>query len=497
MNWTAFASTLLVGFMMSPFLVGHLGDSVYGVWVLVGSLVGYLGLLDFGLTPSIVKFVAEYRAREDQNALNRLVTGSIVVYSLMGLASLAFSFTVAFNFNSLFNSPLSYRTAAAVAILAGINLALGFPAAVFIGVVRGYQRYDLDAMITSLMIFARSACFVFFILKGYGIIGLAVTTLTFDTIRLLFLVRWAFKLNPNIRIAREYFDTSQLRRLFGYSVFVFMISCAKQMIFFTDSIVIGMFLSTSSVTAFFIAGRLVSYLRLLVEEMVGVLAPTTSELDARNDLEGIKELLVISTKYMLLIALPVSGVFFIMGDVFISLWMGPQYASSALLLTILTAGYLINLMEMPAYTILLGRGKHSIVAWFTSAQAVANLTLSILLVKRYGLVGVALGTTIPMVASTLVVLVIYFKHYLNLNILEYLRRAVPTPLLMQIPFVFALLVIKRYGAPSSLPIFFVEIALLFVPYGVLAFALCLSREERRPFLKLAEKFGLKLSPRFS
>jgi len=403
MNWTAFASTLLAGFLMSPFLVGHLGDSVYGVWVLLGSLVGYLGLLDFGLTPSIVKFVAEYRARADQKALNRLVTGSFVVYSLMGLVSLGFSFAVALNFNTLFNTPLSYRTAAAVAILAGINLALGFPAAVFVGVVRGYQRYDLDATITSVMILCRSALFVFFTLKGYGIIGLAITTFTFDMVRLLFLVRWAFKLNPNIRIAREYFDTSQLRQLFGYSVFVFMISCAKQMIFFTDSIVIGMFLSTSSVTAFFIAGRLVSYLRLLVEEMVGVLAPTTSDLDARNDHEGICELLIISTKYMLLIALPVSAVFFVMGDTFISLWMGPQYAGSALILTILTVGTLANLMEMPAYTILLGRGKHSIVAWFTSAQAIANLALTLLLVKPYGIVGVALGSAIPMLISTLVV----------------------------------------------------------------------------------------------
>src|ERR1044071_5146827 len=82
MNWAAFAATIGIGFVMSPFLVRRLGDSVYGVWVLVGSLVGYLGLLDFGITPSTVKYIAEYRALDDQRAINRLVTTSLAVYSL-------------------------------------------------------------------------------------------------------------------------------------------------------------------------------------------------------------------------------------------------------------------------------------------------------------------------------------------------------------------------------------------------------------------------------
>src|SRR5947209_11199940 len=81
MNWAAFLATIGIGFAMSPFLVARLGDSVYGVWVLVGSLVGYLGLLDFGITHSTVKYIAEYRALGAQKSINRLVTTSITIYS--------------------------------------------------------------------------------------------------------------------------------------------------------------------------------------------------------------------------------------------------------------------------------------------------------------------------------------------------------------------------------------------------------------------------------
>lgn len=493
-NWTAFGSTLLLGFVLSPFLVRNLGDSVYGVWVLLGSLVGYLGLLEFGLTPSIVKYIAEYRAREDQAAINRLVTCAFAVYSAMGLLSLVITFVVAFNFNNIFETTLSNNTVAAVAILSGVNLALSFPALVFVGIVRGYQRYDINSGITSITLIARSIFFVAAIVYDYGIIGLAVATLLFDVIRLAYLTRWAFKLNPEIQIARRYFQWRDLRRLFSYSVYVFLIILGERIIFFTDSIVIGLFLSTSSVTAYFIAGRLVSYLRSLVEEMIGVLAPVTSDLDARNNQKAISELLKVSTKYMLLLALPVATVFFVMGDSFISLWMGPEYAASAAMLTVLTIATVANLLLLPSNTVLQGMGRHSIVAWFTILQAVLNLVLSVVLVKRYGVMGVALGTAIPMVATSAAALVVYFRYYLKLGLGDYLRSAIPMPLLVQVPFVAALLLLKTYAPATSLMILFAQIAAAFVPYGCVAFLTCLSPRERRPFLLLAEKFGLKLSP---
>jgi O-antigen/teichoic acid export membrane protein len=494
MNWTAFAATVLAGFLMSPFLVRHLGDSIYGVWILIGSLVGYLGLLDFGITPSILKYIAEYRARGDQAAINRVVSGAFAVFSLLGLLSLLASLAIAFSFNDIFNTPLGDNTAAAVVILAGINLAVTFPALVFIGVLRGYQRYDIDASITALTIIARSLLVVVLIRRGYGIMALALSTFAFDMLRLAYLIRSAYRLNPSIRISRAYVERAEMRRLFGYSAYVFVMIVGKQMIFYTDSIIIGLFLTTSSVTAYFVASRLVIYLQMLVSEMVGVLTPTTSDLDARDDHKGIKELLVLSTKYMLMIALPASAIFFVMGGDFIALWMGPSFAGSARILPILTVATLAHLIEMPADTVLLGLGKHRVVAGFLFLQAVANLILSVALVEAFGMEGVAFATAIPMICFTSIAMVVYFKNHLRIPLSEYLRRSMPLPILVQVPFVALLLLLKRYRPPSSLLGFFVEVALALIPYAILCFAVCMSHTERQAFFRMAEKFRLKLSP---
>src|SRR5262245_46295138 len=459
MNWVAFGITILAGFLTSPFLVRHLGDSVYGVWILIGSLAGYLGVLDFGVTPSTVKYVAEYRARGDQESINRVVNGALVIFSVAGCISLGISLLVAVSFNRIFGSPLSAPGAAAVVVMAGVNLAVTFPASVFVGVIRGYQRYDVDSAITSVAIVLRSVVIVWLILNGHGILALATVTFVSDFIRLICLIRFAYWLNPEIRIHRKYLDSGEFRRVFGFSLYAFLIVVSRQLLFFTDSIVIGLFLSTSMVTFYFIASRLVQYLRLMVTEMVGVLMPTTSDLGAREDHAGIARLLIVSTRYMLLIALPVAAVFLTLGRAFIALWMGSGYSASFVVLVILTIGMLAHFMEMPAHTVLLGICKHRVVAFLTLIQGLANIMLSIVLVRRLGVIGVALGTMIPMVLLTGVALAVYFRTYLKLSLLDYLRRSCVSPLLIQAPFIICLLVIRRYWPPTTLVSLFAEVSI--------------------------------------
>lgn len=491
MNWVAYATTIITGFFMQPFLVHHLGDSLYGVWVLIGSLAGYLGLLDFGLTPATVKYVAEYRARGDQTAINRLVSGGMLVFSALGCLVLVATFVLAFCFNSIFHTQLSNSTAAIIVFIAGLDLAITFPASVYVGVLRGYQRYDADAAVTAFTILARSALLVVFIGRGYGIWALALLTLIFDIVRLGYITYCVYGINPDIRIARAHLDWSEMRRLLGFSSFFFLIMVGNQINFLTDSIVIGSMLpvavAMTSVTIYNIANRLVSYLRDLVVEMSGVLMPAFSGLYAGNDHAKMQELHILNTKYTLLISLPLASVFFVLGDVFISVWMGPRYAESARLLNILTIAIIAHLAVNPTNGVLIGMGKHQIVAKFSIAQALTNLVVSILLVKTYGLIGVALGTAVSMIVFALISLPVYFHYHLKLSLGTYLRRAMLLPVVIQPLFAALLFAVARYARPFSIWSFFGEVALSFMPYGLLVYGVCMSPPEKQAFARLVSK----------
>lgn len=497
-NWMAYAVTIVIGFFLSPFLVHQLGDPVYGIWTLLGSLTGYLGLLDFGITPSTVKSVAQYRAKEDIDGMNRLLTGAMSVFIALGCVSFCLSCLLAVYFNDLFHNPLGRGTIAVVVLLAGLNLALTFPGSVFIGFLRGYQRYDIDATVSTIALLARTALIVFLLRNGYGIVALAAATFVFDIARLAYLIRCVYRLNPALKISREYYDKGELKQLFSYSSHFFLIAVGTRLNFFTDSIVIGIFLSAAAVTLYSIPNRLISYLRELVVEMTGVLMPAITHLHATEATESVRELHRRCTKYVALLALPAAAIFWILGDRFIQLWMGSaKYNAAFPLLQILTIGIVAFLIGTPTGSVLTGMGRHDIVARFAILQAVTNQVLSLLLVKSLGLTGIALGTTISMVCFFIWAQPVYFRHYLQQPLGLFLRSALLLPVLAQLPFIGILLAIKIWWPLNSLIVFFLSITLALIPYGVIAALLCLGHDERRAFARIAGKFGIKFAERSS
>ena len=493
-NWAAYAVTILIGFWMSPFLVHHLGDSVYGVWTLLGSLTGYLGLLDFGITPSTVKKVAEYRAVDDSEGINRVVTGGVAIFVFLGALSFAASVALSFFFNDLFPNPLEKNIAAGLVLITGFNLAVTFPASVFIGVLRGFQRYDIDASVSTVALILRSILIVLLLQAGHGIIALAWATLVFDLARLAYLFHRAYQVNPALRVARRFFDKNEMRRLFGYSSHFFLIAVGNRINFFTDSIVIGIYLSVAAVTPYSIALRLVTYLRELVIEMTGVLMPAITHLHATQATEGVRELHIRATKYAALLSLPVGLVFWILGDRFIALWMGERFITqdnAHVLLHILTLGIVVHLIGTPTGSVLTGLGRQDVVARFSILQAITNLIVTLILVKPLGLIGVALGTTISMCCFFLWSNIIFFKSYLQQPMGDFVRRALLGALLAQVPFAVLLGAIKEWIPPVSLGGFFFLVGLAFLVYGMLAFTLCLSEDEKQTFGRIKEKFGLR------
>src|SRR5438477_8342133 len=104
-NGVALAVNVLVGIFLSPYILHRLGDSAFGIWVLIFSVTGYYGLFDLGIRSSVVRFVSRFTAVHDNEALSKLVNTSLFTYTLIGVVALAVTVAGTSHVDSWFRIP--------------------------------------------------------------------------------------------------------------------------------------------------------------------------------------------------------------------------------------------------------------------------------------------------------------------------------------------------------------------------------------------------------
>src|ERR1700756_4849027 len=101
-SWCALGVNVLVGIFLSPFIVHHLGDEAFGLWILIFSVTGYYGLFDLGIRSSIVRYVAKYSATGEYDELNRLVNTAMFSYTAIGAVTMSMTLIAAYYVSSIF-----------------------------------------------------------------------------------------------------------------------------------------------------------------------------------------------------------------------------------------------------------------------------------------------------------------------------------------------------------------------------------------------------------
>ena len=104
-NWTGYAVGLIVNFFLSPLVVGHLGPSAYGVWVLLVTLTAYLGFLDLGIRSSVTRYVARAESRGDRATSIQVASTALAVFTAMAGVAVAASAALGLIAPSVFHIP--------------------------------------------------------------------------------------------------------------------------------------------------------------------------------------------------------------------------------------------------------------------------------------------------------------------------------------------------------------------------------------------------------
>ena len=287
-TWAGYIVTLLVGFL-APIIVHRLGSTRYGVWTLVVSLTGYFGILDLGLRQSVGRFVARYMALHDEENVNRTISNAIAMLGLAG--ALGFLGTVIANFGfGLFNVDPNFQTDARIALLiAGVNISIALPMSVFNAVLFSLERFDVVTGITIVGALMRFTLVILVLSRGHGLIALALVTLVASTAEYVSAALCAKALYRPLLPRRSYVSWVGCKSLFTFGIYRFIWIVANQLIFYTDSLVIGVFLNAAAITYYVIAGSLINYGRNIVSLASDTFFPAATKLDAKNDLAGLRE----------------------------------------------------------------------------------------------------------------------------------------------------------------------------------------------------------------
>jgi O-antigen/teichoic acid export membrane protein len=444
-SWFALGLNILVGILLSPYILHHLGDEAFGLWVLIFSITGYYGLFDLGIRSSIVRYVAKYSATDENDELNRLINTALFTYTGIGTVAILITITVSFGAAAVFRIPVnSVHLARWLFLMVGSAVALGFPLGVFGGILEGLQRFyvlNFTSMISTLL---RALLIVAALRHGRGLLTVALITVSLPLLAALANATVVLRILP-VRFGPKYLSQQSLKRIASYSGTTFIIIVASRLRFKTDAMVIGTFVSSAAITYFTIGSRLVDYAGEVVSSLAQVFVPMSSKSDATGDLAGLRKIFVAGNRACALIIFPMAAVLIILGKSVIEAWVGARYvATSYPVLLVLVVPSTMMLAQSASGRVLFGMARHKTLAFVTLMEGAANLLLSIFLVRRFGILGDAAGTAIPLACTTLFFLPRHLCRVLNLRLGVYLREAFLLPLALCGPLVAVLLLMRHW-----------------------------------------------------
>jgi O-antigen/teichoic acid export membrane protein len=472
-----------IGLILLPFNVSHLGPAAYGLWALTTSVTWFFGVLDLGYGSALVKFIAQYRARRDRTALNEILSTIGLVFTGLGVLCFLVTALVAWRVDSLFNiEPGQVRTAQSVLLIVGAYLSVRFALSIFGAVVYGFQRYYLNNAVSIGISLVVATVNLGILSAGHGLVTLVAAT---TAVRLLSLglFAWnAYRVFPGLHVGPSLFRRGRLREVTGFSVYMFVLDWSAKLNYSSDTIVIGAMLDTTAVAVWTVGQRLSQLAQQLTNQLNDALFPSVVDSDATQRQDRLQMILVQSTKLSLALGAPLCVGLIMLADPLIHYWVGTRFSASVLPTRILLMVVLVRVSTASANLILKGAGQHKRLTYTNATTAVANVLLSIALIRPFGLLGVALGTLIPVTLSVAFVLYPAACRRVGLPVGRALEQAI-WPAAWPAAVMIGVLWLGQRLTPTSL----VEVALHFAVGGLvyvgLFLSLAIGAEERRFYWK--------------
>ena len=419
LSYTSEIIKILTSLLYTPVMLRLLGNSEYGLYQLVYSVVSYLSLLSLGFSSSYVRYYSKLKLKNESSEIYRLNGMFMTIFLIISLISILCGIVMISNIEHIFSSGLTqdeYVKARILMALMIFNLALTFPNSVFNCITSAHEQFFFQRMLTVLQNILNPFLTLPLLILGFGSVGMVLVT-TFITVGKFIANYWYSKYKLKEKFYFNHFDFSLLKDIWKFTFFIFLNQIIDQINWSIDKFLLGRMMGTAAVTIYGLGGQINTMYVQMSSSISSVFVPKVNRIVAkRNDNHELSLLFTrIGRIQFIILGLVMTGYIFF-GHPFMKFWGGNANSDSYYVALWLIIPVTVPLIQNLGIEIQRAKNMHKARSVVYFLIAISNIFISIPLIRLAGPTGAAMGTAISLFIGNILFMNWYYSRRIGLDI---------------------------------------------------------------------------------
>ena len=487
------ATHIIANLLYIPILLNRIGQDEYGLYQLVGSLISYLSMMESLLSTGVLRYYCKYNSIGNEEKKENVLYISRKIYTLLSFAITLAGIICVFVFQIVYESTLTKHElseAVFMVVILIVTIIINLMSAVYTAAITANEKF----VFLKIILICTNILQPIVVLFAVKRVPYAITVVIVQFVMCAFTqaVTRYYAINKlNIKIKFHYRDKEFEKDLFSLSFSILLVTIADQIFWKTDQLIIGKIMGTAAVAVYSVGAQIYLNYSPIGTSISSVFMPRLSMiLDQQNDMEEVSNLFIKTGRISFMILSFVLIGFGLYGKEFISIWAGSEYMAAYYIAIIIMIPLTVDVMQNMGLTILQIKGKYSFRGKIYLAIALANIATTIYLVQHFGIIGAAVSTSIAMGIGNGLIMNIYYKKVLGLDITRFWKEILSILPSTIISFGMGLIIrqISIYNPWLELGI---HVGIFTIFYSMILYAFSLNQYEKMLINMLLKKLNRK------
>lgn len=419
-SYLSIFTNIIVGLLIAPVMLKFLGDTECSLYNLIGALVGYISVLDFGISNAIIRYVAKYRLENKEQEQRRFLGMAFLLYTFFAILVIGVGLAISpFLPNALANSAYTeadIQKALLMFMILIVNLAFSLLSNAFPAIMNGYGRFSFQKIVTWLRTILRIILLILLLAMGYDSVAIVILDTVLNVVTALIFAAYVF-IGLKVKVSFHGMNFAMMREITHYSFYIFLDMLINQIYWKLGQLVLGVVSAPPiEINAFAYGMTIPNYYIMISTALATMFLPTITKIVTEQEAgKKLTDLMIRVGRIQLLILGLVLVGFLVIGRDFISVWLGGRYMAAYYVASSVLLATTIPCFQNIGIVILQVKNKMRFRVLSYLGVCVGNIALSFILSPCFGAIGAAFGTVLSLIIGNIVIINFYYHKKVGLD----------------------------------------------------------------------------------